>query len=864
MEFKDYQQAALERLSLYLDILKKKKKLAFTMAKIQKDEGMDVDWSDEEFNYPEKAWRRLNKERILPFIVTKEGEATADYRSRFSGLGDSIPNVCLKVPTGGGKTLLAAAAIERINVDFLERGTGFVLWVVPSDAIYKQTLKALSNREHLYRQCLDRITGGRIQILQKLDSFNLNDIKDYLCIMVLMLQSSARESKEALKVFKDSGKFTSFFPDPGNYEENNKLRATVPNLDIYDLLETQAMPSISIKQSLGNTLRLIRPIIIIDEGHRAYTENAKETLCGFNPCFMLELSATPNKKEHHSNVLVSVSGSELKREEMIKLPINLYNLKNGTWKSALSKGYEILDKISKTAEKIRTKENTYIRPIMLVRVERTGKDQRERGFIHSEDVKDYLVNNFNVPPEEVRIKTSTKDELGKEDLLSEYSKVRYIITKDALKEGWDCPFASVLTILSKTKASTALEQMIGRVLRQPYAKKTKESSLNESYVICIDQEVNDAVSNIKKGLEKEGMDGLAGDIETVGQDSTEIKKVVMKRRKQFKNLKIFLPKVLHKDNGHLRDLSYERDLLYDIDWDKLSYDADNIRLSDNPPDITHSKIDIEKQLNLIAKHQGVEDSLENLDIDFIFMCRRLSDVIPNPWQASRIVEKTLRKLQKKYDRKMIYKNRFFILDNLRLNLQEQVSQKTEKIFRKKIKNNLILFKLVSAGDPNLNWELAQDLNLNIVKNDRVFRREDDRDLQLSLFNVPYQSHFNATEKRVAWYLDEGTAIKWWHRVVERQDWHLQGWQKNKVYPDFLACVNTAQDGSHTFSVLETKGKHLIGNEDTEYKKKLFQLLEEYSKVSIDAGTIEIKDQEMTFDLILEETWKTQLNERFGN
>jgi len=39
-------------------------------------------------------------------------------------------------------------------------------------------------------------------------------------------------------------------------------------------------------------------------------------------------------------------------------------------------------------------------------------------------------------------------------------------------------------------------------------------------------------------------------------------------------------------------------------------------------------------------------------------------------------------------------------------------------------------------------------------------------------------------------------------------------------------------------------------------------LEEYSKISIDAGTIEIKDQEMTFDLLMEETWKNQLNKRF--
>ena len=490
MELKDYQEGVLERLSLYLSTLKEKKENALVLSKFKKEKNRHVDWASGDFDFCRRAWEELNEKRLIPlisrkvidkneaFFIPKSQEYTlASYKGRFSGIDCPVPNICLKVPTGGGKTLLAAGAIENINTDFFEQNRGFVLWVVPSDSIYKQTLKALSDRESLYRQILDRTSLGKVKILQKTDRFHPQDIKDYLCIMLLMLQSAGRQTKETLRMFRDSGKFPYFFPEVDDYHGNKKLLNVCPNLDTYDPL-TAGMNNQSIKHSLGNVLKLIQPLIIIDEGHRAYTEKAKNTLTDFNPRFILELSATPNKKEHHSNVLVSVSGGELKKEEMIKLPINIFNLESKDWKATLSKGYETLQTLSRKAIKLQTKENRYIRPIMLIRVERTGKDQREKRFIHSEDVKECLIKNFSVDPSEIRIKSAVKDELGNEDLLSEYSRVRYIITKEALKEGWDCPFAYVLTILSKTKAPVAIEQMIGRVLRQPYTRKTQIESFN--------------------------------------------------------------------------------------------------------------------------------------------------------------------------------------------------------------------------------------------------------------------------------------------------------------------------------------------------------------------------------------------------
>ena len=210
---------------------------------------------------------------MLPYLYQGGNAVVAPYLSRHDGLGQSIPNICFKVPTGGGKTLLATAALERVQTDYFKRQTGLVLWVVPSEAIYRQTWKQLANREHPYRQMLERASGGRVKMLEKGDAFTRRDVEGQLCVMLLMLPSAARKSKETLRLFRDSGRFTSFFPVEDDSEANRALLDQVPNLDQNDLAdmgfgEGIVPGSISIKQSLGNVLRLVRPVVVIDEGTR--------------------------------------------------------------------------------------------------------------------------------------------------------------------------------------------------------------------------------------------------------------------------------------------------------------------------------------------------------------------------------------------------------------------------------------------------------------------------------------------------------------------------------------------------------------------------------------------------------------------
>ncbi|MGY3685707.1 DEAD/DEAH box helicase [Vibrio coralliilyticus] len=878
MELKDYQNGVLDKLDYYLKKLADTKEEAEDFVAFQKMKGKEARLTD----YAKDTWEALVQERRIDLLKDKSRNLVpAPYVTRFDGLERPIPNVCLKVPTGGGKTLLGVAAVERLQTDLFTQQTGMVLWVVPSDAIYKQTWKQLANREHPYRQMLERASGGRVKMLEKNDAFTKRDTDENLCVMLLMLQSSARQSKETLRMFRDSGRFTTFFPIEDDTTANEALLSSIRNLDCNDLSdygwqEGIAPGSVSVKQSLGNVLRMVRPVIIVDEGHKAYSETARETLCGFNPKFILELSATPNANgKHHSNVLVNVSGQALKDEQMIKLPINLINEDKSEWKHTLSLAHAKLAELEQDAGQLQNETGRYIRPIMLIRVERTGKDQRDSAFVHAEDAREYLMEKLGVNENEIRLKTSDKDELGDDDLLSEMCPVKYIITKDALREGWDCPFAYVLTVLSKMTAKTAITQMIGRVLRQPHARLTQKPSLDECYVYTFDQDVMEAVAGVKQGLEEEGMGDVANQVKAseANKPATVVSKETLLRRERFRNLpKIFLPRVLHRDEGYkdgFRLFDYERDVLGDLDWESLSYlNAENFQLVDDKLQRTIARIDYKMSKDNQGELDLADPIHENIDfdpsagLDISFMVRQLTDVIPNPWQAMRVLTHTLDILRGNgVSEEALFTNRLELLKEMKRDIKQQVAQLSEQIFRSKLDNGDISLRLLASDNKKLNWELAQTLEVNVSEHDQVLRRKDGSELEKSLFEKVYQNGLNNLERDTAWYLDRQESVYWWHRIaVNQREYSLQGWQKQKVYPDLLVCVEQPDSGSYRFSVLETKGEHLKGNDDTEYKRRLFELLTEHVKTAVDAGelTLEAASGGMSFRMLMEDSWSQEI------
>lgn len=779
------------------------------------------------------------------------------YSPKRNGLKEPLPNFCLKLPTGGGKTLMAVHTIDQINKHFLKKKTGFVLWIVPTNQIYSQTIKSLRNREHPYRQVLDLSSAGRTMILEKTDKFNPEDVQENLVVMMLMLPSAARQNKETLKIFQDAGGFENFFPAEDDLKVQDELLRAFPNLDYFGKEKT--FWNRQIKTSLGNTLRTLKPIIIIDEGQKSYSDIAQETIRGFNPKIVVELSATPPPA---ANKLVTVYGQDLNKEEMIKLDINVTNKTSVDWKNTLLSSVEKRKFLAEKAREYEANTNQYIRPICLIQVERTGKDQIGGGHIHAEDAKGYLISDCLIPAEEIAIKSSEKDDIEGIDLYSRDCKINYIITKQALQEGWDCSFAYILTILTNPKSENAITQLVGRILRQPYARKTKVKELDESYVFCFQQNAGSLMKKIKAGLEGEGLGDLAGRVVQQTDDGKETDQEEVHYRERFKKFegKIYLPHFIIQEENEWRELRYEMDLARRINWNELDYsNIESLKLSPVETKDEMLAVGLSSDQQQLVEKKASEKKMGGLKVDLVFITRHILEVIPNPWIAYRVAEKSIEILRKNFDDKIIASNLVFIVEELIKELKSQKDIQAEKVFRLLIAEKKLCFFLQKGTGFSI------PKTIKISRSNILFNTHKGEPLQRSLFDKVDRDNINSLEESVAICLDEQEKLLWWYRNISRVDYYVRGWKQNKIYPDFIFTMkneNDPSDYSKVF-VLETKGIHLK-NEDTKYKQSIFEICNQFAKQKPwNELELEFSEREFEFQVVFDRDWQREVNEIFA-
>ena len=816
MELKEYQTRALDAFERWRDALAAAQAQSATAVVALQGVGADV--PADVRNYPKTAWQKL--------AAAGEVAATAGrYVDRTAAGGFPIPHICFKVPTGGGKTLLGAAALERLN-----RPAGLVLWMVPSNAIYRQTKAALWSREHPYRQMLERASGGRVKMLEKDDPFTAGDVANYLCVMLVSLQSANRKNnRDFLRMFRDSGRYPTLFPDSDDALGDGRLRQQHCDLDPQD-------DNAPVKHSLFNVFKMLRPVIVLDEAHKAYgqkAENSDEFVASINrlnPSLVIELSATPSNRR--SNLLVDISGVDLKAEEMIKLPVQVTSFTNAEWQYTLSEAHAELERLTAEAVSLQQSEGRYIRPIAVVRVERTGGDQRDGERIHAEDAREYLTQNLGVAGDAVAVQSSASRELDGVDLLSAFSPVQWIITRAALMEGWDCPFAYLLVMLDNTQARRAITQLAGRVMRQPQARRTGRAALDQCYVYCQNTGVGEAVQFVKAGLEQEGMTGLDDEVRS-GQ-SVNIKTVTVRRRERFREAVIFLPQVLHRDgDGGWMRLDYQRHILPGLDLEGVTAPDPQAAQADGPRGET-ATVDVSDD-DLQAVYHDPQDLYIDKTAQMAWYARRISDVMPNPFQASRVAGELVQRMRDAgRDDAAIYGQRTALARQLREHVVKALDQQAEQVFRARLGSGEIRFDLETSDHNHL---VAKSYEIPIADTDVQLQRYG-QSVQLSLFEPVFERHYNELERRFAFYLDEQKALQWWHRVAVRQrgDYYLQGWRRNRVWPDFVAMAGAAR-GKPSVLVFETKGEHLQGNDDTDYKERLFAALEE----TFNAGKMTVHD-----------------------
>ncbi|MEG6550426.1 DEAD/DEAH box helicase family protein [Desulfocurvibacter africanus] len=409
---------------------------------------------------PKKAFKDF-----VAACVTDPGNQS--YRHRY-GL-DHVPYVCLRLPTGGGKTFLASHAVPIAASAYMEKDFPVVLWLVPTNAIRLQTIEALKQPSHAYREAIDNAFNGQVAVfdISEVEQIRPKDLLERVCIIVGTLATLRVSNTDGRRIYAHNENFEPHF---------TKLPNTAPGLE----KDEQGQ----IKFSFVNVLHQLQPLIIMDEAHKAKTDLTGEVMHRLNPACIIEFTATPIE----SNILYRVTASELKAEEMIKLPIIL--TEHGDWQKALTATVLTRNALTKAA----TSDPDYIRPIVLIQAENRA------GTATVAEIKKHLIENEKVAENEIAIATGDQRELDGINLFDRTCPIHYVITIEALKEGWDCPFAYVFCSVANIRSNVAVEQFLGRVLRMPYAKRRGNEDLNKAYAHVISPSFAYAAEELERRL----------------------------------------------------------------------------------------------------------------------------------------------------------------------------------------------------------------------------------------------------------------------------------------------------------------------------------------------------------------------------
>ena len=455
MELKPYQQTVIKDLEKFLEYVQK-------------------------YSTPAEAYNKY-WEDIFGMPYTPQSDGSFEGKKPYK---DNIPgavHIAIKVPTAGGKTFIAINALHSIDKSFNKGNAKAVVWLVPWSNLLQQTVSSLSNPNHPYREKLNTLFNNRVEVYEKDQllqgaNFNPTSVTEQLNIFVFNYSSLRIDSrkKEDRKVYQENGALESF-------------RNTIVDKDL-------VLPDTD-DTALINIIRSLNPIVVVDESHNAESKLSVEMLNNLNPSLVLDLTATP---KDNSNIVSYVNALKLKKENMVKLPVVVYN--HHKKEEVITSALHLQRKLELIAEQEEKLTGKYIRPIILFQAQSNIKGKDNTTF---QKIKDQLVK-LQIPEEQIKIKVSGTDELKGIDLMSRDCKVRYIITVNALKEGWDCPNAYILASLADKSSAVDVEQILGRVLRQPYVVKHENTLLNMSFVLTASSKFNETLGNIVKGLQEAG------------------------------------------------------------------------------------------------------------------------------------------------------------------------------------------------------------------------------------------------------------------------------------------------------------------------------------------------------------------------
>ena len=775
------------------------------------------------------------------------------YQNNIAG----VPNVCLKVPTGGGKTFIAACSIKPIFDALPFTKSKAVVWLVPSDTILEQTLNTLSNPHHPYRERINADFTHRVEVYSKNEllngqNFNPAVVNENLSVFVLSYDSFRTRNKEGRKAYQENGNLEAF----AKYFNN-------PDLLLADTDET----------ALIQVIRCLCPVVIVDESHHATTALSREMLSNFNPSFVLDLTATPRED---SNIISYVDALHLKRENMVKLPVIVYNRRS--YNDVLADAITLRNRLEAQAIKEREQTGRYIRPIVLFQAEARGNDTTT-----FDKIKKSLIES-GIPESYIKIKTAEKNEIKGLNLLDEDCPVRYIITINALKEGWDCPFAYILATIANRSSSVDVEQILGRVLRLPYTQRNPSDVLNISYVITSSNDFQATIKKIVAGLNNAGFtdkDCRNGTMEEtaapVPVSNTEQIAITLPTEEMLADDEVVIDTnalkmvIEAQSNSHITDTATD-DMLKQAVEQSTQYD-ETAAQTDNPY-IDNASQEVRQYMNVIQVNEAHQEYITALKLpQFVipsddpsfftddrtelltkealaegFILRDKDTVIDFSTVEGEIVRVDIEDASgatPKAWKLTGTENQFFLAHFNSQPPEKRVAHCKSVILRQLFKMNAInnkdIEEYVSRIINGLSAEQLEDLqNSPHIYLAKIKKKIDSladahraqifdlwveqgkisceptyslkqtisplrvtTTLPKTLYTA--EEEMNGLEYDVAWALANLSNIRWWHRNISRTGFNINGYVN--AYPDIIAITESGK-----ILMIEPKGDHLANDE----------------------------------------------------
>lgn len=787
--------------------------------------------------------------------VNIQSKETPNGLPAYKAIIPGVPHVAMKVPTAGGKTFIASNALKTIFDGLGPTKEKVVVWLVPSITILDQTVKNLSNPEHPYRQKIDTHFNGRVEVYEKESllqgaSFNSTTVKEQLSILVLSFDSFRTRTKDGRKVYQENENLTNFF----------------------DGTETDILLEDSDEMSLMNVIRKLNPVVVVDESHNAESNLSVDMLNNLNPSFVLDLTATPRD---NSNIISFIDALALKKENMVKLPVLVYN--HHDVNEVIQSSVELRNNLELAANK---EKDTYIRPIVLFQAEPKNRKDSET----FEKIKQKLIKK-GIPKEEIAIKTANINEIQGHDLMDKDCPIRYIITINALKEGWDAPFAYILASLANRTSKVDVEQILGRILRQPYVRKHQDPVLNMSYVFTASNDFHNTLNSVVQGLNKSGFSKKDFRVTQEQQEIAEQPVLDLKAKVEPTNLEeindtpITIPTETKEtkdstineilDHARNQELAFEDKVEQaqdDITW---GY-TDEVFNASNVQEVKEHYRDIYKDIKLpqffidspqssfmndgidfvkLSSSMLLDDEFElrkqNTDIDFDAISLDVYQVdIQETGIQNDYTPKYQKLSQKQSEAFMDYINglpeesQIRTLTSLMISTMGHMSKYADSDL------NRFVQRVIEDADAAVRHEMkanpynyANKIKKHIEKlaqsrTEEVFQKwiDSDKIFMKDSYQLPNHIAPSSTIDTIpkSLYVAEGSLnnlerefiteiaslqnIKFWHKIPERKGFYLNGFINH--YPDFLIVTESGKK-----IIVETKGSHL-DNTDSIQKLRL--------------------------------------------